>query len=247
MPEIVLFTDGAASGNPGPAGWAALLITSGEKITELGGHVPHATNNQMELMATIRGIQAAKAFGREITLYTDSKYVIRGATEWLKGWKKNGWITSQGEPVLNRELWEQLSPLIESTEIDWQYVPGHSGIIGNERVDSIAVAFSKGAAPSLYRGNLSDYSWPIQWRAEDLGPLIANTPSTSTKKKSKKTYSYLSYVGSSLQRHKNWDDCKRRVEGVSGAKYAKAESPEDEIKIVEKWGLSKNLLYALDS
>lgn len=136
MSEVEIFTDGACRGNPGPGGWAALLRSQGiEKM--LSGAEPETTNNQMELMAAIRGLEALKRTS-SVALTTDSQYVRQGITQWIHGWKRNGWKTSQKQPVKNKELWQRLDAAVESHDVQWHWVKGHSGHEENERVDQAA-------------------------------------------------------------------------------------------------------------
>ncbi|MED5582506.1 MAG: ribonuclease HI [Pseudomonadota bacterium] len=136
MSEVEIFTDGACRGNPGPGGWAALLRSQGiEKM--LSGAEPETTNNQMELMAAIQGLEALHRTS-SVTLTTDSQYVRQGITQWIHGWKRNGWKTSQKQPVKNKELWQRLDAAVESHDVQWHWVKGHSGHEENERVDQAA-------------------------------------------------------------------------------------------------------------
>ena len=136
MSEVEIFTDGACRGNPAPGGWAALLRSQGiEKM--LSGAEPETTNNQMELMAAIQGLEALKRTS-SVALTTDSQYVRQGITQWIHGWKRNGWKTSQKQPVKNKELWQRLDAAVESHDVQWHWVKGHSGHEENERVDQAA-------------------------------------------------------------------------------------------------------------
>ncbi len=134
--HITLYTDGACSGNPGPGGWACLL-TYQDKSKHLSGGHPQTTNNQMELTAVIRGLSELKQ-ACQVDLYTDSKYVLEGATKWLDGWIQKGWRRSDNKPVLNVELWQQLVPLLTYHDITWHWVKGHAGHPQNELVDALA-------------------------------------------------------------------------------------------------------------
>ena len=135
-PEVELFTDGACSGNPGPGGWAAILRT-GEREKELSGGDPATTNNKMELMGVISGLEALKR-PCVVKLYTDSKYVLEGATKWIHGWKRNGWRTADKKPVKNVELWQRLDAAAKPHRIHWSWVKGHSGHVENDRADELA-------------------------------------------------------------------------------------------------------------
>ena len=140
-PEVELFTDGACSGNPGPGGWGAILRVKGAKDggreRELSGSEPATTNNRMELMAVISGLEALKR-PCTVRLYTDSRYVLDGATKWIHGWKKNGWRTADKKPVKNVELWQRLDAAGAPHRIHWSWVKGHSGHVENDRADELA-------------------------------------------------------------------------------------------------------------
>ena len=133
---IEIYTDGACRGNPGPGGWAALLM-SGEHEREISGAEALTTNNRMELTAVIRALEALKRPVRA-RLYTDSEYVRRGITEWLTAWQARGWRTANRKPVKNQDLWQRLAELNGAHQIEWLWVPGHAGVPGNERVDRLA-------------------------------------------------------------------------------------------------------------
>jgi ribonuclease HI len=136
MPEVEIFTDGACRGNPGPGGWAALLRSQGvEKM--FSGAEQETTNNQMELMAAIQGLEALKR-ASSVALTTDSQYVRQGITQWIHGWKRNGWKTSQKQPVKNKVLWQRLDVAVAKHQVEWHWVKGHSGHEENERVDMAA-------------------------------------------------------------------------------------------------------------
>ena len=137
----VVFTDGSAEGNPGPGGYGALVRLPGQADREYSGGARHTTNNQMELTAAIVGLQAAVAEGAaEITVITDSEYLVKGMKSWLAGWIKKGWKTSTGQPVKNRELWEQLAQLTRGRTVNWEWVRGHAGHPENERCDALATS-----------------------------------------------------------------------------------------------------------
>ena len=133
-----MYTDGACKGNPGPGGWGVLLTWSGTEKEMFGGELA-TTNNRMEMMAVIEGLSALKQ-PCSITLYIDSQYVLKGMTEWLKGWKARGWLTASKEPVKNVDLGQRLDTLVNTAghKIDWRWVKGHAGHPGNERADALA-------------------------------------------------------------------------------------------------------------
>jgi len=140
-----MYTDGACSGNPGPGGWGTVVYFNGGAVHVLGGADPQTTNNRMEMQAAIAALKFLKEHpqAEAVALYTDSEYVKNGITQWITGWKKKGWKTSTGKPVLNQDLWEILDGL-NSKQVQWLYVRGHSGNVGNERCDAIARAFAQG-------------------------------------------------------------------------------------------------------
>ena len=138
MKHVDLFTDGACSGNPGPGGWGVIL-RYGEHEKELNGGAPATTNNRMELQAVIEGLSALK--GRcQVTIHTDSKYVMDGVTKYLVNWKMKGWKTVDKKEVKNIDLWQTLDTLLPLHQIDWIWVKGHSGHAENERADALARA-----------------------------------------------------------------------------------------------------------
>ena len=139
MKEVMIFTDGACSGNPGPGGWGTIL-RFGEHEKELSGGERETTNNRMELTAVIKGLEALKEPCR-VTIVTDSKYVSDAVIKgWAKGWRKKGWKRSGGEPALNADLWERLLDLLEVHEAEFRWIKGHAGHPENERCDAMAVA-----------------------------------------------------------------------------------------------------------
>ena len=145
---LIIHTDGACSGNPGPGGWGAIL-RSGDKVKELSGGEPSTTNNRMEMLAAIRALEAVKpGYSGSITLHTDSTYLLKGITEWLPGWKRRGWKTAAKKPVKNADLWQELDALNAARDVDWRWVKGHAGDPGNERADELA---NKGMEPHKAR------------------------------------------------------------------------------------------------
>ena len=136
--KVVIYTDGACRGNPGPGGWGVVLRYQGNLKT-LKGFDPETTNNRMELTAVIEGLRTLTR-SCDIELHTDSKYVMQGVSEWLSNWKRNGWKTAAKKPVKNIDLWQQLDDEVARHEIDWNWVKGHSGIEDNEFADQLANA-----------------------------------------------------------------------------------------------------------
>ncbi|GAA4020389.1 ribonuclease HI [Sphingomonas swuensis] len=142
LPRVEMFTDGACKGNPGPGGWG-VLIRMGAREKELSGGEPHTTNNRMELLAAIRGLEALTR-PCLVVLSTDSMYVKDGITKWVHNWRRNGWRTADKKPVKNAELWQALCTAVEGHRIEWKWVKGHAGHAENERVDELACAAAEG-------------------------------------------------------------------------------------------------------
>lgn len=133
---VIIYTDGACKGNPGPGGWGAILSYKG-KVKELYGGDPDTTNNRMELMAAIQALETLTK-PCSVRINTDSKYVLQGITEWMDNWKKRGWKTAARHPVKNEDLWRRLDAAIMRHDIEWKWIKGHSGDNGNERADALA-------------------------------------------------------------------------------------------------------------
>ncbi len=163
-----LYTDGACSGNPGPGGWGTVAYFDDGSCHELGGRDGATTNNRMEMQAAISALEFFISTRQtdQCVLYTDSEYLIKGITQWVKGWKKKGWKTAAGKPVLNQDLWETLDRLDRQVHshtqvpVAWQHVRGHSGNVGNERCDTIARGFSSGQLPQLRQRSTMEASEP---------------------------------------------------------------------------------------
>ena len=136
MTEVVIYTDGACSGNPGVGGWGVVLRWN-DTVRELHGGEPLTTNNRMELMAAIQALEALHR-PAGVQLYTDSRYLLDGITKWIKGWQRNGWQTSARKPVKNADLWQRLAAAMAPHQVTWQWVKGHAGDPGNERADELA-------------------------------------------------------------------------------------------------------------
>ena len=136
IPHIVIYTDGACKGNPGPGGWGAVL-RSGSHEKQIHGGEKHTTNNRMEISAVIFALRSLKQRST-VELWTDSQYVQKGVTEWLEGWKKRGWRTASKNPVKNADLWQELDALLPDHDISWHWVRGHNGHPGNELADQLA-------------------------------------------------------------------------------------------------------------
>ncbi len=239
--RIVVFTDGAAKGNPGPGGWGAIIATPDGRVTELGGGAAHTTNNQMELTGAIEALRHLQHTPGPVDVYTDSTYVIRGISEWIWAWRRRGWKTAEGGDVLNRDYWEALARLVAARDkadaVAWHYVRGHTDIPGNERADTIAVVFSNGRRADLYHGPIGAYGIPLYDIPADTR-LPTRLAGGAARGKPPPAYSYLSVVDGRPMRHTTWADCERRVKGRSGARFKKSKSAEDEAAILASWGFS---------
>jgi ribonuclease HI len=234
--QVIIYTDGACSGNPGPGGWAAILGTPDGTVRELGDAAKRTTNNRMEISAALEALKKTLALGMQshpVLVCTDSRYVINGITAWIFNWQRNGWLNSQGQPVENKDLWEELAHTVQQFprgQIKWRYVAGHAGIAGNERCDTIAVAFSKEETIYLYEGPAKDYVFDISIIPDE------SLSSSAGKTDKSKTY-YLSAVNGQVFRDKEWKQCEARVKGVRGAKFKKCTSPEEEKTLLRQWGI----------
>lgn len=242
--KITIFTDGASRGNPGPGGWGAVVV-SGDEVAELGGSELSTTNNRMELQAVIGALAhisqtgAVTAATFPIKIYTDSSYVLNGATKWIFGWAEKGWRTAAKKEVLNQDLWQQLAPLLNGKKISWQLVSGHVGVKGNERCDKIATAFADNKQPKLFSGALAEYRSTIMSGADILDISHDTTAkerrSGSKSRSNTKAFSYVSKVGGRVMTHKTWAECEARVKGVRGALFKKAISPEEEVRLMAEF------------
>jgi ribonuclease HI len=239
---ITIFTDGSSRGNPGPGGWGSVVVTDAD-VTELGGYEANTTNNRMEIMAAIGGLEKVSVHTQEkseVILYSDSMYLINGITKWVRGWQAKGWITSQKEPVMNRDLWERLIGATADKKISWKQVGGHVGTVGNERCDQIATKFADSAGnlekvnAELFSGALADYA--IKNILDISVDHAADAKKSASKERSNtKAYSYVSRVEGVVQTHKTWAECEARVRGKSATRFKKAISAEDEKAIVAEF------------
>ena len=233
--NLILFTDGSSLGNPGPGGWGVVLIYQKlDEIIELGGSQPITTNNEMELTAILSALSYAVNSSVHIHLYTDSKYAIGGLINWMYTWAKNGWNTAKKEPIKNKDIWKQLYSLVTTRgkdTISYHHLRGHTGIPGNERVDTIARELAKGINVSLYRGSLSQYPHP------NILDVSGIKYKEALKKKNAKAYCYLSLVDGVLNRHETWAECEKHTTGYR-SKFKKALSPEHEKEILDDWGIT---------
>lgn len=243
--DIVCYCDGACTGNPGPGGWGAIVLTPDGQVRELGAGAEDTTNNRMELSGAIFALNLVRAQKTHpVRVYTDSMYVIQGITEWVHSWKRRGWRKVDGEPVVNRDLWTELDNLVDARRstgpATFLHVKGHSGVPGNERCDRISVQFANGDRPGLYHGPVSKYRIDLT-PPEPAEPDAEGEPRKKTSWKDKpkvdpKSVSYLSLVDGQLKRHASWDDCKLLVHGRSNAKFKKCTSMTEEQTTLESWG-----------
>lgn len=233
-----VFCDGACLGNPGPGAWA-FVLRLGHEVIEKVGEDSETTNNRMELTAVLEALKLLEARGvqkEEIEVCCDSQYVLRGMESWRHSWGRRGWKTSEGEDVKNQDLWMLLHEiegrLSKSNRFKWVHVAGHAGVPGNERVDEMANSAASGSEVILYEGPLSAYSFNLD--------ILEGNPRLIEKKKSKRKSSsggyYLSYVGGTIYRDQTWAQCSARVQGVSGAKYKKVSTAEEEAEVLKSWG-----------
>ena len=238
MRKVVIHSDGACHGNPGPGGWAVVL-TCGPHKKELSDAVPATTNNRMEMLGAMAALSFVRDRPEPVKIFTDSALLINGITKWIRGWRRNGWMTAAGHPVVNRDLWERLELLTQARKrrLSWGHVKGHAGHEINERCDVIAVAFSKGARPALYDGPAVGCGYSLMEPGpEHLRGSAPSGGSSSHRKKTKGGY-YLSLVAGSLERHITWPECQGRVNGVSGARFKKVASAEEEEAVLKLWGV----------
>ena len=254
--NTTIFTDGSSRGNPGPGGWAAIIISkikdqksklesqdsgisSEMHVAEIGGRETHTTNNRMEMVAAIEALKklcqvCEDPTNQMITVNTDSSYLINGITKWVHGWQKNNWITSQKKDVENKDLWMRL--IVESIgkKISWNYVGGHVGIAGNERCDVIATSFADNTPTELYSGSLSSYRIKNILDVSHNADTAVAKKSSSTRSKAK-AYSYISAIKGDVKIHKTWAECEARVKGVKGARFKKALDMIEENTIVSEF------------
>ncbi|OHA93711.1 MAG: ribonuclease HI [Candidatus Zambryskibacteria bacterium RIFCSPHIGHO2_12_FULL_38_34] len=155
MNKIIVYIDGSSKGNPGPGGWG-VIIFDGERVKEIGGREEQTTNNRMEMIAAIKALQSIPE-NSKIEMQTDSEYLMKGITIWIKNWQKNNWRTKNKKGVLNKDLWQELLKEVQKKKVEWKKVLGHSGHEFNERCDEIATDFADNEKVVFYNGSKSGY------------------------------------------------------------------------------------------
>lgn len=157
MSKFIVYTDGSSRGNPGPGGWGAIIFDD-ENVNEIGGREEMTTNNRMEMRGAIEALRNLPE-GAEVEIHTDSEYLMKGITEWIKKWQQNNWRTKDKKKVLNQDLWQELLAVCENKNIEWKKVLGHSGHVSNDRCDEIATSFADGKKIDLYNGLKAGYKF----------------------------------------------------------------------------------------
>ena len=225
-PTVCVYTDGACSGNPGPGGWAAVLVRD-NRCEEIGGFEAATTNNRMEMRAALEGLRRC-APGERVHVVTDSRYLHDGIRKWIHGWKRRGWKKADGEEVLNRDLWEELDRASHASgmKVTWEHVRGHAGHVMNERCDALATAFARGQPPQLRSG---DGCWIQARRPRARGPANPSAAGGFPL--------YASLVDGRLETHATWAECEARVRGRKGARHRKLRSEAERRQALEDWGL----------
>ncbi len=243
--KIVIYGDGACSGNPGPGGFGAIVIFPDQTVQELAQHYPQTTNNRMEILAILESFRLVLESNKlsevtEIEIFTDSVYLIRGVTQWMFGWKKRGWKTAAQDEVANQDLWVQMDKILNQfkarnalAKINWHFVKGHSGDPGNERCDQLAVAMSKRDEIEVFSGSAGHYHFDVT-KTPEKKPLPEIKDRTN---EPKKPAWYLSLVNGVYKTHKTWSECEAVVKGRPGVKFKKVTSVDEEEQIKKQWGL----------
>jgi ribonuclease HI len=243
--ELIIYTDGASRGNPGPGGWGAVILVgppAGGIAMEIAGSAKKATNNQMELQAVLEVLSdsATRAHNGPIAVFSDSAYVVNGLNSWIWGWEKKGWITSTKTPVENKEIWVKLLALLKElgSKLTVAKIKGHGGELYNERCDELAVSAALGKKEKHFKGSQKDYDKFLK----DIG-TTKKSKSSKTKTTNRKAlpsgpaYSYVSMVGGKVYTDKTWAECEARVKGKKGAKYKKVFSKAEETALVQDYTL----------
>lgn len=235
MDETKVFSDGGCIGNPGPGGWAAIVFREG-RYREFGGGETHTTNNRMEMTGAIEGLTRVGE-GERVRVITDSRYLIDGASKWIRGWKKRGWKKADGDEVLNRDLWEAIDELSRTRKVSWTHVKGHAGHPENERCDKIANGFARGEAVELKSG---DGEWIFKDAKPSQKPRAAKAkPQPQLEFEPGEKYPspiYLSVVDGDVREHATWTECEARIKGIKGSRCKKVSSKGEHIATLASWG-----------
>ena len=231
----VAYTDGGCVGNPGPGGWGVHVEYPDGRVIELGGAELQTTNNRMELRAAIEAARAVAGWPAA-TIIADSQYVLKGITAWVAGWKRKGWKTATGQPVLNQELWEELDA-VATDRLTWEWAKGHSGVPGNERCDEIASWFAT-------RVRALDGRRRVVRRPPASGLASPNGQAPARRAAPPGT-SYISLVDGIPARHVTWPECDQRVRGVKGARFKKVRSPAEEQEVFASGGVTADDLVGI--
>lgn len=228
--KIVVYTDGASRGNPGAGGYGAIIMFPAGKVLEIGGREDNTTNNRMEMMAVLKSLEVIEERTKEgeTVIFSDSAYVVNGISGWMFAWEKNGWKTKEGNIVLNQDIWKDLFGIcfrLKNRGLKMEKVPGHAGVILNERADIIAQSFADKTNLNLFVGEKSKYE------------SILKDVKVSTKKSNDKrpAYSYVSLVSGVLKTYKDWKSCEEDVKGKNGAKFRKVYSKDEEKELLKEW------------
>ncbi len=251
--SIVIYSDGSSRGNPGPGGYGSIAVYPDShgriKVDEFGGKEALTTNNRMEMMALLKALESFVDYYQEndikktCIIHTDSGYLINGITTWIKGWKRNNWITQGKEDVKNADIWKSIDEVLIKLKsngfaFEWRQVPGHAGVPGNERCDVIATSFADGNPEDLYSGFAEDYSHQdvlVLISEQEIKTFKDNKKSASGKSKSAIAYSYVSMVDGQIFKDQTWAECEKRVKGTSKAKFKKSFSKSNEDEIVSEF------------
>lgn len=218
--QNLLLTDGAARGNPGPAGWAYILL-SGEKnlASEVSGHSPKDTNNRMEMLGALRGLEAVGKLGlkNKVYLVTDSNFIIDALKKWRHGWKRNNWIKSDGNPVLSVEIWKELDVVFDTIKPELYHIEAHKGHPGNTRCDLLAVSAATDNKEKLFQGSLDQYPHFKKISFNEVYPAVR----------------YLCWKGKEQKVFSTWPEAQQFVSKNAGFRAKKIFSPE-EIELILK-------------
>ena len=232
------YSDGGCLGNPGPGGWGVHIEYPDGRVVELGGAELQTTNNRMELRAAIEAARSVADWPRA-TIVADSQYVLRGIRSWVKGWKRNGWKTSTGAPVLNRDLWEELDA-VATDRISWEWAKGHSGVPGNERCDAIASWFAASVKPLAASRRMPRTLAPTS--TPDRAPHVRSSRPAAV---GGQGFSYISLVDGIPARHATWGECESRVKGVKAARFKKVRSASEANDVFASWGVTADDLSGI--